>query len=259
MGKLDAKNVRISRTVGALLLAAATVVMGGQLFFIYTAGMRHVLHGLLLAALVCLPVLFGTLLLARSLPQQMQRRRVVRVILSVLFGFYCASLLGGLIVSRVDYLHFAEANAAYREHFDLMTNFHPFETVRLYLNAIRYNYIGMEIPLSNLVGNAILFMPMAVFLPCLFRPMRRFWLFMLSMTLVLVAVEAIQLVLACGSCDVDDVLLNLSGTLILFGILKIPFLQRLLKRLYLLPKEIAPEQAPLESAKDEPASPNITA
>ncbi|MEZ4509028.1 MAG: hypothetical protein R2881_05090 [Eubacteriales bacterium] len=30
---------------------------------------------------------------------------------------------------------------------------------------------------------------MAVFLPCLFRPMRRLWLFALTMALVLVAVE----------------------------------------------------------------------
>jgi glycopeptide antibiotics resistance protein len=106
----------------------------------------------------------------------------------------------------------------------------------------------MEIPLSNLVGNAMLFMPMAVFLPCLFRPMQKLWLFALTMFLLLVAVEALQLLLACGSCDVDDVLLNLAGTLILFGILKIPFLQRLLRRLYLLPEPAArqPEVA-LES------------
>lgn len=250
MEKPDLKNVRIGRTFGALLLAVATAVMIWQLFLIYTAGMRHVLRGLLLAALVCVPLFLGTVLLTRSLSRQEQRRRVVRVVLSVLFGFYCASLLGALVVSRVDYLHFADANAAYWQHFDLMTNFHPFETVRLYINAIRYNYIGMEIPLSNLVGNAMLFMPMAVFLPCLFRPMRRLWLFALTMTLVLVAVEAVQLALACGSCDVDDVLLNLAGTLIVFGILKIPSIQRLMRRLYLLPKQKTGDGAALDPATE---------
>jgi glycopeptide antibiotics resistance protein len=126
-----------------------------------------------------------------------------------------------------------------------MTNFNPWETVQLYLNAIKYNYIGMEIPLSNLIGNAMLFMPMAVFLPCLFRPMQRLWRFALVMLLLLVAVEALQLLLACGSCDIDDVLLNLAGTLIVFGILKIPFLQRLLVRLYLMPEDAkAPEKKP---------------
>ena len=232
----DSKKTLVKRTFGALLLAAATAVMAAQLFYIYTAGMRHILYGLLLAVLVCVPLYFGTFLLVRSIPRQM-RRRVVRVVFGIFFGFYCASLLGALIVSRVDYAHFAETNAVYWKNIERMTNFHPFETVRLYLNAIKYDYIGMEIPLSNLVGNALLFMPMAVFLPCLFRPMRRFWLFALTMTLVLVAVEAIQLALSCGSCDIDDVLLNLTGTLIVFGIVKIPAIQRLMRRLYLFSQE----------------------
>ncbi|MPN01537.1 hypothetical protein SDC9_148746 [bioreactor metagenome] len=137
-----------------------------------------------------------------------------------------------------------------------MTNFNPLETVRLYINAIKYNYIGMEIPLSNLVGNAMLFMPMAVFLPCLFRPLQKLWLFALTMFLLLVAVEALQLLLACGSCDVDDVLLNLAGTLIVFGILKLPFLQRLLKQLYLLPEPTQPQSA---EATEEKTPPNATA
>lgn len=232
------KKILVKRTFGALLLAVATVVMTAQLLYIYTAGMRHILYGLVLVALVCIPLYFGTFLLVSSIPQQM-RRRVVRVVFGIFFGFYCASLLGALIVSRVDYVHFAETNAAYWKNIERMTNFRPLETVRLYLNAIKYDYIGMEIPLSNLVGNALLFMPMAVFLPCLFRPMRRFWLFTLTMLLVLVAVEVLQLALSCGSCDIDDVLLNLTGTLIVFGIFKIPAIQRLMRRMYLLPQENA--------------------
>jgi glycopeptide antibiotics resistance protein len=111
----------------------------------------------------------------------------------------------------------------------------------------------MEIPLSNLVGNAMLFMPMAVFLPCLFRPMRRLWLFALTMALVLVTVEALQLLLACGSCDVDDVLLNLTGTLIVFGILKIPPVKRLLIKMRLMQDEPEPEK-PEEPVKAESAA-----
>ena len=97
---------------------------------------------------------------------------------------------------------------------------------------------------------------MTVFLPSLFRPMQKFWRFALTMLLLLVAVEAVQLLLACGSCDVDDVLLNLAGTLIVFGILKLPFLQRLLKKLYLLPEPTAPQPA---EAPEEVVPPELTA
>lgn len=241
-----------SKPIGIVLLALAAAVMLWQLGSIYLTGMRHVLHGLLLVFGVCIPLALGVFLLNRT-AEVPQRYRTVRIALFALFAFYCAALFGALIVSRVDYASFQQTRADYGKNFDLMTNFHPLETIWLYINAIRYDYIGMEIPLSNLVGNALLFMPLAVFLPCLFRPMRKLWLFLLTVTLVFVAVEALQLLLACGSCDVDDVLLNLFGTLSVFGILKIPALQRLMKRLYLLPEDPKPVEAvsPAEQAPTE--------
>lgn len=248
-------RVRRTKNVGILLISLAFTVMLWQVVQIYLSGMRHVTQGLLLVVGICLPLILGTYLYTRAFTDREERRKAVRFSFFALFAFYCAALLGALIVSRVDYQTFAATKAAYLKNFDLMTNFNPFETVRLYINAIKYNYIGMEIPLSNLVGNAILFMPMAVFLPCLFRPMQKFWRFALTMLLLLVAVEALQLLLACGSCDVDDVILNLSGTLLVFGILKLPFLQRFLGRLYLLPNPAAPASA---EAAQEATPPEAT-
>jgi glycopeptide antibiotics resistance protein len=248
-------HARTQKIIGILLMGIAASAMLWQLVAVYLSGMRHVTHGLLLIAGICVPLAFGTYLYTRALPTRALRRRAVRRSFFALFLFYLAVVLGALIVSRVDYQTFAQTRATYWENFDLMTNFNPLETVRLYINAIKYDYIGMEIPLSNLVGNAMLFMPMAVFLPCLFRPMQRFWRFALVMLLLLIAIEALQLLLACGSCDVDDVLLNLLGTLILFGIFKLPFLQRLLQRLYLLPEEQSPaESVAIESATQAPTA-----
>ena len=227
-------RIRLQKIIGILLVGIAFCVMLWQVVAIYLFGMMHVTHGLLLIVGICLPLILGTYLYTRTQESRVDRRKTVHFSFFTLFVFYCAILLGALIISRVDFQTFAQTKAAYWNNIDLNTNFNPLETVRLYINAIKYDYIGMEIPLSNLVGNAMLFMPMAVFLPCLFRPMRRFWLFFLTMTLVLVTVEALQLLLACGSCDVDDVLLNLVGTLIVFAILKIPALRRVLSRLYLM-------------------------
>jgi apolipoprotein N-acyltransferase len=119
------KRARLNRIFGIALLAAALVVMGWQLALIYISGMRHVLHGLLLILAVCGPLALGTHLLARSFSAEADRRRAVRTALFVLFGFYCATLVGALIVSRVDALHFAESRADYWDNFDLMTNFRP--------------------------------------------------------------------------------------------------------------------------------------
>ena len=246
-------RIHLLKPIGIALLTLAFGVMLWQLILIYTSGMRHVLHGLMVIFGVCVPLFFGVFLLTRTM-EAVQRRRAVRAALFALFAFYCAALFGALIVSRVNYANFQQAKAEYWTNFDLMTNFNPLETVRLYLNAIKYDYIGMEIPLSNLIGNALLFMPLALFLPCLFRPMRNLWLFLLTVTLVFAAIEALQLALACGSCDVDDVLLNLTGAMLVFGVLKIPALQRLLKKLYLLPDETKPSVAAAPSPEAEKAS-----
>lgn len=234
-GNETGKKQKRTRAFGAALLGAAAAVMGWQLFAIYESGVRYMAGGLIALALVTLPLAAGAFLFARSYAGAKTRRRAMRAVLAVVFAWYCAALVGVLFFSRIDFLHREEAAAFYRENMELMTNFKPLETVRLYLRAIRYNYIGMDIPLANLVGNMLLFMPMAVFLPCLFRAMGRLWVFLVAMLLLLIATEALQFLLACGSCDVDDVLLNLAGTLAVYGILKIPPVRRLLRRLYLLP------------------------
>lgn len=246
---MDRKQ-KLSRASGAVLLAAAGAAMAWQLYTVYFRGMRHMASGLLLAASVSAPLLCGTFLLARSFAEPAARRRTVRTVLFVFFGEYAAVLLGVLIVSRIEFAHFAENAAYYREHLELMTNFHPLETVLLYLRALKYNYIGFEIPISNLIGNMLLFMPMAAFLPCLFRVMRKCWVFMLSMAALLVAIEALQLLLSCGSCDIDDVLLNFAGTMIVYGIVKIPAVKRLLEKLYLLPEPKTAEETPAQASKD---------
>ena len=247
---------RLEKNTGIILMSLAFTVMLWQVIQTYLTGMRHVTQGLLLIVGICLPLMLGTYLYTRALDEREARRKAVRASFFALFVFYCAVLLGALILSRVDFQSFAQTKAEYWNNFDLNTNFNPLETIRLYINAIKYDYIGMEIPLSNLVGNAMLFMPMAVFLPCLFRPMQKLWLFALAMLLLLAAVEALQLLLACGSCDVDDVLLNLAGTLIVYGILKLPFLRRLLQQLYLLPE---PAGQPPAEASEEAAPPDATA
>jgi len=245
------RNSKWMRAVGAVLLAAASAVMAWQLYTIYFSGMRHVVSGLLFVAVTGAPLICGTFLLARSLEDPAARRRVIRTVLAVVFGFYIAALLGALIVSRIEFTRFEENAAYYREHFDRMTNFRPLETVRLYLRALKYNYIGPEIPISNLIGNMLLFMPMAVLLPSLFRAMQKFWVFLLSMTVLLVAIEALQLLLSCGSCDIDDVLLNFAGTLMVYSLLRIPAIRRALGRLYLLPAPAARQEKPEQNTAKE--------
>ncbi len=88
----------------------------------------------------------------------------------------------------------------------------PLATVRRYLRALKNGRV-VAIARVNLIGNFLLFLPMGAMLPLLYPSMRRTWRFVLLQTLLLLAVEAAQLILRCGSCDIDDVILNLAGAL----------------------------------------------
>ena len=46
------------------------------------------------------------------------------------------------------------------------------------------------------------------------------------MLFVIIGVECIQYIWKVGSADIDDIILNMSGILILFIIMKIPFIKK---------------------------------
>jgi len=75
---------------------------------------------------------------------------------------------------------------------------------------------------KNIIGNVILFVPMGFFMLCLF-PKARTWSFkkyMFTMTAVILGIELFQLFFMCGHCDIDDLILNLSGACLGFVVTK---------------------------------------
>ncbi len=65
----------------------------------------------------------------------------------------------------------------------------------------------------NVCGNIALFIPFGIFVPVLF-PKVRAWSWrrvILSAILLIAVIELVQLLLMCGQCDIDDLILNGSG------------------------------------------------
>jgi len=90
-----------------------------------------------------------------------------------------------------------------------MFNFVPFDTIvktywdnRAFLNA--------RLVLENLVGNVAVFIPLGLLLQALKRS-KGVRLDLLLALLIPVCVEALQVLLMVGSCDIDDVILNFAG------------------------------------------------
>ena len=139
------------------------------------------------------------------------RRRQVN---TVLFALYLCALFW-VLFHRQPY----RTDLPYWDQVSAAVNLVPLRTVKLYLRLIRRGMLT-RLALTNLVGNLILFLPLGGFLPILFPALRRLWKTAAVCTLAIVAVELTQVLLLLGSCDVDDLILNLLGASAGYGLVK---------------------------------------
>ena len=183
---------------------------------------------------LCFSALFiAVLILAASLRNSItqsgeQKRRTVRNTLWVVFAFYLFNLIWLLyfdgaydrIASKTDF----------PTYIALRTNFVPLVTIRRFLTNISNDTYAFSAVL-NLVGNIAAFMPLGFFCPLLFSFLRKPWVFIPLLFSSLVVIEGLQLLLRVGICDVDDVILNILGALLIYLLMKLPAVRRYTKRL----------------------------
>ncbi len=102
------------------------------------------------------------------------------------------------------------------------TNFVPLFTVKKYIWVLTNsssNYL-IRHAFINLVGNVIMFVPLGVLTPFVWTKLRIFWKWLFYTVLTIICIEVIQLFTLLGSCDIDDLILNIIGAVIGYGIFK---------------------------------------
>lgn len=132
--------------------------------------------------------------------------------LYVLFFLYVAIMLWLLFgrnnryVEGIDYVQQMKNNMSLK----------PFFTIRNYLYVVTHHEHGSLYRhcLINLLGNVVLFIPAGIFLPMLWKRLRNFFLFFLVCFVSIALIEGLQLVTLLGSCDIDDLILNLVGMIL---------------------------------------------
>lgn len=107
---------------------------------------------------------------------------------------------------------------SYVEQLKLNLNLVPLKTVRSYLYVLKNfdNDYLLWHAFVNLAGNVVMFVPLGQLLPWIYPRLRSLWRFLLSVIAIIIAVEAIQLFTLLGSCDIDDLILNVIGASIGF-------------------------------------------
>ena len=142
----------------------------------------------------------------------MKRSRIVYA----LFAAYCALMLW-LLFDRPGYID----GIPYWDQLLPNLNLTPFRTLRLFFGLLRdHRPYLVRTALINLLGNVVMFVPLGLFLPLIFTRLRKLWRTLFTVTLLIAVVEIAQLFTLLGSCDVDDLILNLLGATLGYGIYK---------------------------------------
>ena len=151
--------------------------------------------------------------------------KLKRLIIYALFAAYVLLALNLLFFIRSSMWSFY----TYGEYFRENTNFVPFRTVAEFAGYIRdRNRYYLDLSVDNLVGNLLIFMPAGVLLPALWKKQRSFCSFVLTIAAVIAGVEAVQFVTMCGSCDIDDFILNIAGAFTGFALTRLDIIKRLM-------------------------------
>jgi glycopeptide antibiotics resistance protein len=162
----------------------------------------------------------------------------------VLFGLYSFIILFNLLFQRIiirftDYYINGDTFNRYvftpmdsNGYFDFLkfnSNIIPFKNTIEYLTGSdRFN---MDIIINNTLGNILIFLPLGIFLPLLFKRYSRFSKVVVASIVISFTIETLQIILKIGQFDIDDVILNTIGSILGFLLLKI------IKRIITLPKE----------------------
>ena len=98
-------------------------------------------------------------------------------------------------------------------------NIIPLNSIISFIKLITEGYFTRGF--NNLIGNILVFSPLGYFLPMLFKKTKKLRYTILFSLIVSLIYESLQYILYLGSADIDDIILNLLGTIIGFGFYKV--------------------------------------
>jgi glycopeptide antibiotics resistance protein len=161
----------------------------------------------------------------------MKAKTFLRAILWTAFGFYVCVVFSILFLGGRNGMTYEESFLDYLQH---AVNPIPFKTILGYVTAVIEQRWMVRLAVRNVFGNFILFYPMGIFLPCLFRNMRRLRQMALISFFAILSVEVVQLLLRLGIFDIDDVILNIAGWILGYLTLSIPIIRKAMIKMYFL-------------------------
>ena len=153
-------------------------------------------------------------------------KKIIKIVFNISLGVYLFVLVVLLFLGTRGFLR---SDLTMIEYIKNSSNFVPFKTINTYIRALFDRSMNIDIPIKNIFGNLFMFLPAGIYLPYYIRKINKISVFIISMSILLVVIEVVQVVTRRGSFDIDDFILNMLGALIGFEIWKAKVVQKLLR------------------------------
>lgn len=183
----------------------------------------------------CLFLYFAGLLLSKYL----DNNKPMKINLCIFFILYLILLITLTLFDpmwgRNGFNFISWTSEQFSYYINNSVNLIPFKTILNYLSVFDSLY-STRIILLNLLGNLVALMPMAFFLPLLFKKQNKFKKFLITIILIVLCIELTQFLTSSGSCDIDDIILNTLGAVIMYFILHINSINKIIENIFLINK-----------------------
>ena len=222
MQKLSKPFAAISYIFAAALLAVYFGTEFVPSFFLSTAGR------LVLLCMSCGFLWLGGFLLTKRSGNNRPMKINLRIFLGLYLLLFATLTLfdplwgrnGGFVIWNRELFEMYVQNSL---------NLVPFKTV------LQYFYRGtISQFVVNIIGNLVCLMPLGILLPLNFEKQRRTGIFLMTCVLIVSAVEILQFATLSGSCDIDDLILNVGGAFLIYLFTKNKEAFGFLKQIFLL-------------------------
>ena len=177
-------------------------------------------------------IIIITMIVQIKKSKDMQEKNKIRNFwLKALFIIYCLLLITILFLNNEYRMGgFQNISTFSKEHFET-SNIIPFTTIIGYVSGMVSNDINTGIVIINLVTNLLLFAPMGFFIPMLFQDkIKNTKQFVLMMVILTLLIEVLQFITYRGSTDIDDIILNTIGAIIVYMLMKTKVVKKLLEK-----------------------------
>lgn len=152
------------------------------------------------------------------------RKRLIRCALSFSYILYVILLINFLFFEsafdRQPSIIFLQNKEVVAQYLDEFLNLDPFSMIHRYAHGFRIGTVSFQRFFMNVIGNFVLFMPFAFFLPLEYKKQNNFFVFFFTVSSMSFVAEVLQVITMTGTGDVDDLLLNTFGACLLYGLLQ---------------------------------------